>query len=587
MKKYVFFILLTFLASQTIHSQQIYESRIRGKVTTVTDNTIKIGTQIIPIAKDGSFTCTIEKEWPVLLSASYAGMHWTVFMKSGSNTDIFIPENKIEAIEYRGDYNETNSYLIDILTINQQLNQYLNKNWQSLHKLEQKKYVAKIDSLKNIYLEHLTSDSEKYKSLSNEFIDIWKKELDFGFNELILKYPERHLQFTKLNIELTKESIEYALSIDIDKQEYLDIPNYKVFAKACIEMESNKLLTQANTSRNYNLKKIKAAFIIIEKLFSNQYLKDFWLAEYLKGHIDNNGLTNSEKQLKQFYSICKTDIFKNEIDALTEKITAKRIDHEIYVYKTADDFALEAHFFRPENTDNSDSKPAIAIFHGGGWVIGNASWAFGRAKHFAKHGMVAIAVQYRLSNYHDITPVEAMEDTRDLMIWLRENSGSLGINPDKIAGEGWSAGGHLITSAAFFPDSVLNKNINSVPNAIILKSPALEADSWCIQLLGARNIDPNTISPLDNIKKGMFLPPILIFQGRKDHVTPVDNALLFNERMKAANYQCELVIYEDCGHLFTPSYLDDTGWPRPDKEISKNANKKADEFLSKLGYIEK
>ncbi len=587
MKQYLFFLLLSFITVQTIHSQGMNKSQIIGRVTTVIDSIIKIGDQTVPIKKDSRFAFTIEKGWPALLHVSYTGMQWTVFTKPGIDLEIVIPENKVESIKYSGDLKEANSYLLDILSVNNEVNGYFNKNWQSLYRLNQSNFVAKIDSLKNVYIKHLTSYSEKYKALSKEFIEIWKAELDYGFNELILRYPERHLRYTKNKVELNKQSMEYAKALEINKPEYLDIPNYKIYAKACIEIEFNNLLKKDTSTKNHNIKKIESAFIVVEKLFSNQYLKDLWLAEYLKEHIDNNGINNSENQLKQFYSICKTNIFKNNIDELTNKINIERKDHEIYIYKTENDFTLEAHIFRPEDTISLDNKPAIAIFHGGGWAAGKASWAFGRAKHFAKLGLVGVAVQYRLSNFHDITPVEAMEDTRDLIIWLRQNADSLGINPDKIVGEGWSAGGHLITSAAFFPDTTSDKKFNSSPNAVILKSPALEADSWCIQLLGTRNINPKTISPLDNIKEGMSLPPILILQGRTDHVTPTDNALLFNEHMKAANYQCELVIYEDCGHLFTPSYLDDTGWPRPDKEISKKANKKADDFLIELGYIEK
>jgi hypothetical protein len=54
--------------------------------------------------------------------------------------------------------------------------------------------------------------------------------------------------------------------------------------------------------------------------------------------------------------------------------------------------------------------------------------------------------------------------------------------------------------------------------------------------------------------------------------------------IEKGNY-CELWIYDNVGHLFTPSYLDDRGQPQPDREIQKKAQKKADEFLIKLGYI--
>ncbi len=79
------------------------------------------------------------------------------------------------------------------------------------------------------------------------------------------------------------------------------------------------------------------------------------------------------------------------------------------------------------------------------------------------------------------------------------------------------------------------------------------------------------------------MPPTLILQGRTDRLTPTKYAQLFHDKMKALGYHCELIIYENCGHLFTPSNLDDTGTPQPDKEISGKANEKADVFLRTLG----
>ena len=57
--------------------------------------------------------------------------------------------------------------------------------------------------------------------------------------------------------------------------------------------------------------------------------------------------------------------------------------------------------------------------------------------------------------------------------------------------------------------------------------------------------------------------------------------------MVAKGNYCELCIYDNVGHLFTPSYLDDTGWPQTDEEIQKQADIKAVEFLKNFGFIDK
>ena len=220
-------------------------------------------------------------------------------------------------------------------------------------------------------------------------------------------------------------------------------------------------------------------------------------------------------------------------------------DHVVTTYKSVNGILLQLHMFYPGDLKKEERRPAIAIFHGGGWTIGNYSWAFNNARHYSSLGMIGIAVQYRLSNRKDITPVDAMQDAKDVFLWLRTHADSLGIDPDKIAGEGWSAGGHLVVSTAVFAD-ILPNRINSAPNALILKSPALDTDpeheGWFKSLLVKPGEDPLKLSPLLHVVKGLPIPPTLILQGRTDRVTPTIYAQQFYDKMTALQYPCELEI---------------------------------------------
>ncbi len=71
------------------------------------------------------------------------------------------------------------------------------------------------------------------------------------------------------------------------------------------------------------------------------------------------------------------------------------------------------------------------------------------------------------------TPVAAVADARAAIRWLRAQSGTLGIDPDRIALYGWSAGAHLGMSAAIFGDSLDRADPAATPNAFALMSPAL------------------------------------------------------------------------------------------------------------------
>ena len=254
-----------------------------------------------------------------------------------------------------------------------------------------------------------------------------------------------------------------------------------------------------------------------------------------------------------------------------------------YTYKIIGIDSLKAYVFFPADRPDTDKYASIAIFHGGGWAMGDPSWGFGRAQRFAQMGMISISVQYRISDEKTITPIDAIEDTRDFFIWARENSSDLRINKDSIAAYGWSAGAHLIASSAVFPGFNSDSSISSVPNALILHSPALSVinDVWFEKLLLQKG-KPKDYSPAEHIRGK--LPPSIIVIGRDDTVTPLKYSESFQDEMIRCGNICELHIYDGVGHLFTPSDQPDNGWPKPDKEVSKKAFNDIDLFLKQLGY---
>jgi len=253
------------------------------------------------------------------------------------------------------------------------------------------------------------------------------------------------------------------------------------------------------------------------------------------------------------------------------------------IYATPGGVELKAHVFSPERGNTQQRRPAIVLFHGGGWAAGEPEWAFPRARHFAERGMVAVAAQYRLSDQKAITPLEAMADARAALRWMRKQADSLGIDPGRIAAYGWSAGAHLAVSAAMFDEGASGEDISAVPNALILVSPAvsLESDSFIQRLLGQR-AQARDISPDEHVRKG--LPPVLILEGSVDTVTPLSGVKRFCDRMRAAGNTCDLHVYEGFGHLFTPAGIPDDGWPKPDPATSRDALAKADRFLKSLGF---
>jgi len=255
-----------------------------------------------------------------------------------------------------------------------------------------------------------------------------------------------------------------------------------------------------------------------------------------------------------------------------------------HVYAARGGVELKAYVFSAQKASAGQRRPAIVLFHGGGWTTGDPEWAFPRAKHFAERGMVAVAAQYRLSDEKTVTPLEAMDDARAVIRWTRKHADSLGIDPKRIAAYGWSAGAHLAASAAIFDEKESGEDASAIPNALVLISPAvsLASDGWVQRLLGQRG-HAEDISPDEHVRRG--LPPSLILEGSDDTVTPLNGVKRFCERLRAAGNTCELHVYQGFGHLFTPRGIPDDGMPQPDPATSADAAARADRFLESLGFL--
>ncbi len=158
-----------------------------------------------------------------------------------------------------------------------------------------------------------------------------------------------------------------------------------------------------------------------------------------------------------------------------------------FEYRKVGTHVLSAYVFPPAGA--SRQMPAILLFHGGGWQSGNPEWTFSAARRFAALGLVAIAVEYRLSN-GKVTPIDALADTCAAFAWVGDHARHLHIDRKKLIGYGVSAGGHLVASAATVgcPPAGESGRIQDVPAALILSSPALDmaSDRWFASLLQQR-----------------------------------------------------------------------------------------------------
>lgn len=144
-----------------------------------------------------------------------------------------------------------------------------------------------------------------------------------------------------------------------------------------------------------------------------------------------------------------------EVD-MSDPATARKIYAELAASKTVADVTgmevedrmvpadpdVPVRIYRPRQ-----AQGAVIWLHGGGWTVGTLDTEHAWASRVATHsGAVVISVAYRLAP-EDPFPA-ALDDVYAVLTWTAEHAGGLGVDPERIAVAGHSAGGNLAAAVA-------------------------------------------------------------------------------------------------------------------------------------------
>ena len=255
------------------------------------------------------------------------------------------------------------------------------------------------------------------------------------------------------------------------------------------------------------------------------------------------------------------------------KVTTTMKVKTVQVYKTTKQGKLKMYLSFPPGWKASDRRPGIVFFFGGGWRKGSVQQFREQARYLAGRGMVAARADYRVKSRHGTTPMDAVEDARSAVRWLRANAGKLGLDPKRICGAGGSAGAHLAMCAVLakgFDAADDDKRISPAVNAWLLFNPPTDLDAARAKQFDFTPEAARKLAPLKNVRKG--LPPMLLLYGSRDRMLPEGKA--FVAAAKKLGARAEIYIAPGAGHGF----FNRSPW-------RKLTLRRADEFLASIGYL--
>ena len=197
---------------------------------------------------------------------------------------------------------------------------------------------------------------------------------------------------------------------------------------------------------------------------------------------------------------------------------------------------------------------AVVICPGGGYaVVATDHEGHQVAKWFNSIGVAGFVLKYRLSpRYRHPAP---MRDVQRAIRYARANAEKFGLSARRIGVMGFSAGGHLASTAATHFDQGNSQHEDTIervgcrPDFVILGYPVISLQESFSHRGSARNLlgenpDPALLESLSNDKQvTKDSPPAFLFHTGEDTGVPVENSLAFYQACRKQNVPAELHVY--------------------------------------------
>jgi acetyl esterase/lipase len=210
----------------------------------------------------------------------------------------------------------------------------------------------------------------------------------------------------------------------------------------------------------------------------------------------------------------------------------------------------------------SSPRAAVVILPGGSYRgVSIVKEGFDVAKQLNAYGVAAFVVKYRTPSDKHMRDKSTgpLQDAQRALQFVHERAREWNVDPTRIGLMGFSAGGHLASTAATqFANPILpGMTAEQVrPAFLMLGYPVISFDDAIAHrgsremLLGSKPTPALMRRYSSELNVTAQTPPTFIFHAADDKTVPVANSLRFFESLHAAGVPSELLVFPAGGHGF-------------------------------------
>ncbi len=199
-----------------------------------------------------------------------------------------------------------------------------------------------------------------------------------------------------------------------------------------------------------------------------------------------------------------------------------------------------------------DKLPVIIYVHGGGWAFGDKADIHQKPDYFLSQGIAVVSMNYRLR--WDYRIFDQAEDVASVIVWVKDNAETYGLDATKIILMGHAAGAHLVSLVATNHSylKAAGLSLGDIVSVVAIDTASFDINRLMVELgnfIERRRIEIifgndeevwRQSSPIHHVTSGKNIPSFAILYVAQDEETKLQ-AMGFAQKLSAAEVETIMI----------------------------------------------